>query len=142
MKKIIVCICSILVIILAIFFGWFVDVSKERRLTKNYNLEYETYTKDNITGVELTSLLNKAINNNEQYSIPRDDKNFYIADKEYSITILVKLVDDGKFYKMEAFEKAGITKFNSLYGMEYFKCIDKKYHENGRISEISFEIVN
>jgi len=93
MKKIILVIVSIIIIILAIFFNWYYNVSKEKRLIKNYNAEYEIYTNDNITGVDITTLINKAIDNNEKYSVLKNDKNTYIEDENNSMKIYVKVVN-------------------------------------------------
>jgi len=141
MKKIILVIVSIIIIILAIFFNWYYNVSKEKRLIKNYNAEYEIYTNDNITGVDITTLINKAIDNNEKYSVLKNDKNTYIEDENNSMKIYVKVVADGEFYPMEAYTEAGINKFIKAYGGALFKCTSIEYHSNGKISKMNFEII-
>ena len=142
MKKNLVILCSIFILIIAVFFGWYVDKSKENRLIANYNSGYEIYTKKEITGVDITTIINKAVDNNEKYSILKDDKNLYISDDKYCTKVYIKVVDEKDVFPMEAFEKVGITKFTRAYGGAKFKCTNIEYHKNGRISKINFEIVN
>ncbi len=94
MKKIVVFLCSIFIIIIAVFFNWYVDISKKNRQVSSYNSQYEIYSKENISGVSITTIINKAIDNNEKYDIQKSDKDVYINDDKYSTKIYIKVVED------------------------------------------------
>ena len=160
MKKIIIILVCIIIIALTVFFSWYITNKKEIQEIQNFNYFFISYintrnnsdvnnTLDNknseiegniIKGVELTTLINKAIDNNEKYKIKKDEKGAYILNNENSLEILIKIETDGEYYLMEAFELAGMTEFTRLYGGVEFECVDTEYHENGRISKIKFDI--
>ena len=143
MKKNIAIIFILIIVVLAVFVTWYLQATNERNTITNYNSEYETLYKDKqITGVDLTTIINKAIDNNEKYSLEKDENSAYIDDGEYYIEIYVKLTEDGDTYLMEAIEQVGLSEFTNLYGSAYFECTNTEYHENGRISKLTFEIVN
>lgn len=142
MKKSIICLFTVFVIIIAVVFNWYWAKLQEQKEIKSYNLELEQYTKENITGVSVTTIINKAIDENEQYSISKDENGFYKNDGKYSLEILVKLEEEGKLYPMEALEKVGVEGFTKAYGTAVFKAKNLEYHKNGRISKIVFEIQN
>lgn len=147
MKKYIIFIFTILIIIVSIFFYWYTNLSKENRLTKQYNSEYEIYTNKEIKGTDLTTIINKAINNNERYSVSKDEKGLYNSSDENSIKIFIKIEKDSDFYPMEAFyltndtEYKSINSFRKAFGSANFKCTSIEYHNNNRISKIFFEIM-
>lgn len=121
--------------------GLYFGKLKEKQNILKYNQEYEIYTKKEINGVDLTTVMNKAINNNEQNKIQKDENGKYIDDNEFYTEITIKLSkDDKNYFLMEAFQKIGIEEFTKLYGSQKFKCVKIDYHENGRISKILFEI--
>ena len=105
MKKTIVIILIILVVVLALFVGWYNETLSEKRLISNYNSEYEQYTEGTITGVDLTTVINKAVDNNETYSIEKDENELYINDDAYYTEVYIKLTEDGDSFAMEAFYK-------------------------------------
>ncbi len=143
MKKNIVIILVLLMVALAVFAIWFSQASADRKKVTDYNLEYESLYKDKqINGVDLTTIINKAIDNNEKYSVKKDEKNVYIDDGTYYTEVYVKLKDDGETYLMEAIEQVGLSEFTRLYGSMNFECTSTEYHENGRISKLTFEIIN
>ena len=46
-----------------------------------------------ITGRELTTVINKAVDNNEKNKVSKDKNGFYLDDNENSINIDVKILD-------------------------------------------------
>lgn len=155
MKKIIMILICIIIIALVMFFNWYITNKNEIKEIKNFNnyfisyienkvIDSENNSKDDIEktikGVELTTLINKAIDNNEKYNIKKDKNGAYILNNQNSLEILVQVEPYGDFYLMEAFELSGMTSFTTLYGGVEFKCVDIEYHKNGRISKLIFEI--
>lgn len=139
-RNLIIIVCLILAGV-ALFFNWFIINKNTIKDVQAFNNEYLYYLDGSISGVDLTTIINKAIDNNEKYKIPKKENGAYIANNENSIEILIKVEPDGKFYLMEAFELAGMTSFTTLYGGLKFECTKKEYHENGRISKLVFEII-
>ena len=91
---------------------------------------FEQFTKKEITGVDVTTVLNKAIDNNEQYKISKKDNNIYENDGKYSIQICIKLEEEGNYYPMEALEQIGVLGFTKAYATALFKMTNIEYHEN------------
>ena len=95
MKKIIICLIVCFLVIFAIVFNWYTSNIKNVREVKSFNNEFEQYFNDEeITGVTLTSIINKAIDNNEKYKISKDNNKTYINDNEYSIEITIKVSEE------------------------------------------------
>lgn len=139
MKKSILLICSILIVILCIIFVNFKILENKKLEVARFNTVYEEYNKDNLNGLDITTVINKAINNNEKYGIDKDEDDMYINDKEYCIKIYIKMIINDKIYPMERINAVGMESFVEYFGVVNFKCTDVKYHENGRLSEMTFE---
>lgn len=144
MKKNITIILILIVIAIAAFSTWYIQTSNVQKEVTNYNSEYEKlYQNGQINGVDLTTIINKAIDNNEKNSIGKDENNAYIDDGIYYTEIYVKVTDDERAaYPMEAIQEVGLSEFTRLYGSLNFECTETEYHENGRISKLTFEIIN
>ena len=88
----------------------------------------------------MTSIINKAINNNEKNGVEKDEQGYYISNDENSINIDILIIDNDTTYKMETFYNAGIEQFVQYYGDIKFKCSNIEYHENtGRVRYMLFE---
>ena len=106
----------------------------------SFNKQYLEFNKNQVKGLDITSIMNLAISNNEKYNIEKNEKDEYIDDGEYSIKIFLKMKIDGKTYSMEAFEKNGMDEFAQYFGSILFKCTEVTYHEkSGRIATMTFE---
>ena len=105
-----------------------------------FNSEYEYYNKSNLKGLDITTLINKAIDNNEKYEINKTENNRYIEDDKYSVKIQIKMKSNDKTYDMEQIYILGTEKFITLFGDVTFKCTNIEYHsKTGRISKMVFE---
>ena len=142
MKKAIIGIILATVVIVAIFGTWYNKNMQELKDIKKFNEGFKEYIDKEITGVDLTTVLNKAIENNNKNKIEKNSDGTYIEDDNNSIKILVKPTKDGKYYPMEAFEKVGMMDFTKNFGGLVFKSVKVEYHLNGRISKITYEIQN
>lgn len=139
MKKFIVIIVFILVTIFIVSYN-IKTVERQNNEVKKFNQEYEYFDKNTTSGIDITSLINKAISNNEKYDIPKDKEGLYILDDEYSIVIYVKMIIDDNTYRMERLSGEKLNKFTELFGSINFKCTEITYHEkNGRIASMTFE---
>ena len=59
-----------------------------------FNMQYEAYNKRIMYGTDIISVINKAIDNNEQYKIQKDENKTYKNDGKYSTEITIKLKED------------------------------------------------
>ncbi len=139
MKKTILFILCIVIIILSIFWVKYVNYQAEQRAIKEENLAYETYLNKEITGRELTTAINRAVNNNETHSITKDEQGFYIQNELNSIEIEIKIIDNDTTYKMETIYNGGMETFIQYYSEIYFACTKIDYNDTGRVSYVVFE---
>lgn len=113
--------------------------SKQKEII-SFNNKYLEFNKDEVKGLDITTVMNRAINDNEKNNIQRNENEEFIENEENSIKIFLKMKIDGKTYSMEAFEKRGMDEFAQYFGGVVFKCIDVTYHKNsGRIATMTFE---
>lgn len=140
MKKGFIIIASMcLIAILVVVYNFNNYYSKQKEVI-SFNKQYLEYNKDEVKGLDITSLMNLAISNNTKYNVARNSKNEFIDDGNYSIKIYLKMKIDGKTYPMEAFEKRGMDEFAQYFGSVLFKCNEVVYHEkSGRIAIMTFE---
>ena len=71
----IILIILFLIIILSIY-AIKINTKIKLKNLERYNLQYETYLNKTITGTELATIINKAINLNESNNIKKDYKNY------------------------------------------------------------------
>lgn len=93
-----------------------------------------------IYGAELTTIINKAVDNNETNEIEKDKKGNYIANDTNSIQIDIYMTDNETNYKMETLYNGGMDKFVRFYGEIKFKCTKLEYHnQTGKVKKMIFE---
>ena len=98
--------CFIVILIITVNFN---NYQKQQRQIKNFNMQYEEYNKEEVSGVDITTLINKAISNNEKNNIAKDENGFYIENEENSIKIYITMIINGKTYPMEDFHASPAT---------------------------------
>ena len=135
MKKNIIVFITVLILILSIIYVNINIVQKKKLEVDAFNKGFTSYNKSNLMGVEVITLINKAISNNEKYGVKRDENGFYIDD-ENKIEIIV--IFNEKSYQMERIDAVGIESFIEYFGSVNFECTSVKYHESGKISEMTF----
>lgn len=146
MKKIYIYFISIMIVTIAIFFGLNYTYKQKQTQIDKYNLEYVRYSKKEIYGTELATIINKAIDNNIKNDVnievlQKDNKQIYayIPNETNSINIDVKIVDNNIIYKMEALYQGDLEKFILNYNNVLFKCKNIEYHKNGKVKYMFFE---
>ena len=140
MKKIFAVILLVMIIIVTLIVANYKELQQKKQEIDKFNLIYENYNKDNLNGLDITTLINKAISNNEKYAIPKDEEGLYVLDDEYSIEIYVTMIINNTTYRMERINNLGMNSFVAYFGQISFKCTDVKYHEKtGRIASMTFE---
>ena len=139
MKKTLILIVTLILVIVMIVVVKINDIQKQKQEILKYNKEFEYYCNKQILGTDITTLINKAIDTNEKNDVEKTEKDLYIPNKENSINIYIKMKFTENIYPMESFYKAGINDFTKYFGSINFKSIEVNYHENGKISSITFE---
>ena len=69
MKKTIIFIICVVIIILSVFGNKYLNYREEKSLIKKENLEYETYLNKEVSGRDLTTAINRAVNSNEKNKV-------------------------------------------------------------------------
>lgn len=140
MKKTLLIICILFLIIMLILFANLKQVQRQNRELQKFNSEYEFYNREGLCGVDITTVINKAVDNNEKYEVEKDENGYYIPNEENSIKIHIKLINNEKTYEMERIKEIGLESFVEFFGEVDFKCTDIEYHEkSGKISKMTFE---
>lgn len=140
MKKNLSVILGIFIIIIVILYLLFSNYTRSIMQAKKINQEFENYTENTILGSSFMTLINKAIDKNEQNGVGKDDNNRYIKNDKNSIIIEVKFLESEEIYRMESIATLGADKFIKNYSNMTFKCIKKEYHSKTKnISYMLFE---
>mgnify|MGYP004615206325 FL=1 len=142
MKKTLIYIICIVLIILSVIGTKYLNFKEQKSLIQKYNLEYEVYLNQDVTGRELTTAINRAVNNNEKNSVQKDEKGFYIEDDNNSVKIEIKILDNDTTYQMETLYNGGMENFIQYYGDINFNCSKIDYNSKGKVSHIIFEQKN
>lgn len=142
-KNILYVLLVLLVIIIVVVINISNNIIKKNSIS-NFNTEFEKYKDKEIFGADILSMINKAIDNNIQHEIKKDEKENYIEDEEFSIKIELILLsqdDEGNIkevvYPMETLVKAGLQEFIASFSLTEFKIDNIEYNSLGRISKIT-----
>ena len=104
------------------------------------NAEFAEYKNKEIYGLDIATIMNKAVDKNTKNKVQKDEQGMYISNDTNSIQIEIYIWDNETTYKMETFYEAGTEKFAQYYGNIKFKCSKIEYHkETGRIKYMLFE---
>ncbi len=139
MKKSLICIIIILLVVGIVAFIQYKNFRQEKLEISKFNLNYEEYNKDNLNGLDITTVINRATSNNEKNFVEKDSEGLYNLDDENCIEIYVKMIINDTVYRMERINNLGINSFTEYFGEVRFKCTQVTYHENGKIATMTFE---
>lgn len=141
MKKNVIIICVILLVIITICTMGISINAKKVSVQKQANKEYEQYLEKDIYGTDVATIINKAIDSNNQNDIQQEDEK-YIENNENSIIVeLVMITNEEKekttTYRMETINKVGINEFIKNFNTATFKITKIEYHkQTGKIKYI------
>ena len=139
MKKIFIFL-AIVVIIVAIVGVRYISYKSEYNAVRRENADFEKYKDQEVYGLDVASIMNKAVDKNNKNKIEKDDNGNFIQNDENSIEIEIYMSDNETTYKMENIYDAGTEQFVQYYGKIKFKCSNIEYHKKtGRIKYILFE---
>lgn len=139
MKKIIaffILIATILVLLVIKFY----DYKAEYSQIKGRNVQYESYYQKELSGIDVATIVNRAVNDNETNNIKKDSKGFYIDNNVDSLKVEVKITDNDTIYSMEVLYNGGMANFVKYYGNIDFECTKIEYHsKTKKIKYMLFE---
>ena len=139
MKKFIV-LFSIVISIVAVLAFNYINYTNNQNEVKRYNLELGKNYQKEIYGIDLTTTINKVINNNEKNNVEKNQQGRYINNNSYSINIDIKMIDLDRVFTMEELYNGGMEQFVQYYGNIQFKCTKIEYHKKtGKISYMYYE---
>ncbi len=139
MKKIFIFL-AIVVIIVAIVGVRYISYKSEYNAVRRENADFEKYKDQEVYGLDVASIMNKAVDKNTKNKIEKDGNGNFIQNDENSIEIEIYMSDNETTYKMENIYDAGTEQFVQYYGKIKFKCSNIEYHKKtGRIKYILFE---
>jgi len=139
MKKLALFFLAIIIVISTISYIYLAYLDNYNKSQKE-NLKFEKYLSGEITGTDLATLINKAVDSNIQNNVEKDKIGKYIDNNENSINIDIKFTDNDSTYNIEKIYNSGISEFFQYYSDIGFKCIKKEYHKKtNRIKYMLFE---
>lgn len=139
MKKVFIFL-AIVVIIVALVGYKYISYKNECNNIQKENADFDKYKDQDVYGLEIASMMNKAIDKNTKNKIEKDDQGNFIQNDKNSIEIEIYMTDNETTYKMETIYNAGTEQFAQYYGNIKFKCSKIEYHnKTGRIKYILFE---
>ena len=128
---------AILAIITYIIYNYRINLQERQKI----NNEYITYSKAQMLGTELVSIMNRTQDINTKNGIQKDDDGLYIDNGENSIKVYLKLKyeDDYSTLEIEKILNAGTENFIKNYSTTSFKCTEITYHEKtGNVKSLTF----
>lgn len=144
MKKAIIVFSIIVITLIVILSVSLIENNKNIINVKKYNKEYEDYFQKTVFGTDVTTLINKATNENIRNNIEKDENGYFIENDINSIKIEIKLLYDKELtsYQMEQLTKVGLVGFVENFNLINFKCVSIEYHESTkRVKKMVFEQV-
>lgn len=139
MKKVFIFL-AIVVIIVALVGYKYISYKNECNNIQKENADFDKYKDQDVYGLEIASMMNKAIDKNTKNKIEKDDQGNFIQNDKNSVEIEIYMTDNETTYKMETIYNAGTEQFAQYYGNIKFKCSKIEYHKKtGRIKYILFE---
>lgn len=140
MKKSFLIITAIILIIIFIVLGLIFEKQANQKEVASYNKQYEYYLGKELYGAEVATLINKAIEQNNQNEVQKDENGYYIENETNSIKIELNMITIQKTYPMEVIYNNSIEKFVKNFNIITFKCTNIEYHKNtGKVSKLTFE---
>lgn len=149
MKKTILGIFLTLAIVVIIITMQIRQNEKNRQEALTFNLEYERYKDKDLYGIDIVTVINKAVDNNIKNEIAKDENSRYINDGEKSIQVELSLIvgiDEKTGEKkqvthpMERLIEVDLEGFITNFNLTLFKVKTMEYHKKtGRVSKIVFE---
>jgi len=143
MKKSIIIGALVLISIISVIVINISSNNTKRNEAAKFNLGFEGYKDKTLHGADILTIINKAIDNNKEHRIEKDENGNYINDDKFCVKIeliLLTLDKDNEIkevtYPMETLEKAGLDGFISGFSLTDFRLEKIDYNSENRVSKI------
>lgn len=143
MKKVIYFIIIIMIIILSIVALHISNKNEKSMKISSFNKQFEQYNGKSMYGTDVLTIINRALDNNEEYDIPRDDEGFFVENNVQAVYVDLILLSKGNSgeeieveYKMEQLEKVGLEEFVASFNLTAFHCETIEYNSEGRVNRV------
>lgn len=140
MKKIIILIIIAVIIVISVVFANYVEYMENETQIMNTNQEFTRYQDTTLQINTVITLMNKAIQENTENNISKDENNFFIENDTNSIKVFLEIKSRGSLIPMEDLilgKKAGIEKVNYAFSDMLFKISKIEYHEKtGQVKKV------
>ena len=131
---------SVLVAVICGIFYLYLNYSVQYNISKKGNLKFEKYLNEELYGTDLATVINRAIDSNQQNNVEINNKGIYLNNDKNSISIEIKMLDDDSIYQMETIYNGGMLNFINYYSNIKFKCVEIKYHSaTNKVKYLLFE---
>ena len=144
MRKIIILFILTIIVIAIVAFNY-MGYKTDYNSIQKYNLEFEENFHKEIYGTDLTTIINRVINNNEKNNVEIGQDKKYINNGIDSINVDIKMTDIDAVYPMETIYNGagGMEEFVKHYGNIKFTCTNIEYHkQTGKVSYLYFEQIS
>ncbi len=145
MKKIIFFILISVIILIAIFGINYLNYVSNKKQILNQNKEYIQYEGSVIKINQVTTVMNKAIDNNKKNDIETDENGKFIENDTNSIKVYLEIESRDSVIPMEDLllsEVSTTAKVEKLFSDMFFEYKEIKYHQKtGQVSEIIFRAI-
>lgn len=141
MKNKIILILIVFIVILAVSIYAVFNYRRNVMESQKINIEFEKYYQKQVTGHELISIINKAIDVNTKNAVEKDGNGLYIENDDNSIKIYIKfkLDDEYSTVQMEKVTDRGTDSFLKLYNTQNFECTEIEYHKKtNNVKSVTF----
>ena len=132
MKKSTLTVIILMLIVLGLAIYFAINSRIASNVASEENRYYQQLLEKEITGTELSSVINKVIDSNKKNELSLDDKKLYIENDSNSIVIEInfKYEDGIKTIRGEKIFNGEVRNFISYYGTIKFKCTKIEYHDS------------
>lgn len=139
MKKLAIFFLIIVIVVVGISY-MYLQYKSHYYTAQRENKQFESYDGKEIYGTEITTIINKAMDYNQNNQVQKDNKGNFVNNDNNSIHINIKMLDNEKTYTMETLYNGGMDKFVQYYGEILFKCTKLEYHKaTNKVKYMLFE---
>ena len=132
-KYIILLVTAIIIACIAVYVRFQFKVNKS--MVNFENNPYTSVLNKELSSAELATLINKAMNKNEDNKVVRDENGYFIENDENSIKIDVQFIIEDTVLTGEQIERSNETEFITAYNSAKFKCTKIEYHKKTKLAK-------
>jgi len=144
MKKIVIFFIIVAIIVSIVGINYY-SYQADKATIVQENEEFELYANKEVYGIDVATVINKAVDKNTKNNIKKDEQGYFIQNDKNSIEveIFIQEGEDKYTFKMEQISNQGTEQFVQYFINYKFKCSKVEYHKKtGRIKYMLFEQIS